>query len=208
MRILAIAAACTMLCAGCATVTRGTTQSWTVQTDPVGATARLSSGEQCTTPCTLQKKRKDPFQVTITKDGYDQVVTSIVSRVSSAGKAGMAGNVIIGGLIGVGVDASSGATKDLVPNPLVVKMAPAGSGQEAMTNAMDPDVPKTPLIGGSNHMTHYRDAAMSELAKRQCVGDFRYVGDAAGGEEEYRGLCADKRVQSVQCDAVACRPAN
>jgi hypothetical protein len=34
----------------------------------------------------------------------------------------MAGNVLVGGLIGVGVDAASGATKELKPNPLAVTL--------------------------------------------------------------------------------------
>jgi hypothetical protein len=34
----------------------------------------------------------------------------------------MAGNVLVGGLIGVAIDAGSGATKELKPNPLVVKL--------------------------------------------------------------------------------------
>ena len=32
----------------------------------------------------------------------------------------MAGNVLIGGIIGIGVDAATGATQDLKPNPLHV----------------------------------------------------------------------------------------
>ena len=38
------------------------------------------------------------------------------------GSAGMAGNVILGGLIGAAVDANNGATQDLVPNPLRVTL--------------------------------------------------------------------------------------
>jgi hypothetical protein len=34
----------------------------------------------------------------------------------------MAGNVILGGIIGAGVDAVTGATKKLVPNPIDVKL--------------------------------------------------------------------------------------
>jgi hypothetical protein len=117
---LAVAAVAAL--SGCATITRGTTQAWTVETDPVGATVELSSGEKCVTPCTLKKKRKDGFIVSIVKDGYRAVQTEILSSVSGAGAAGMAGNVIVGGLIGIGVDAASGATRDLTPNPLVVKM--------------------------------------------------------------------------------------
>ena len=30
----------------------------------------------------------------------------------------MAGNLVLGGLIGLGTDAVTGATKDLVPNPM------------------------------------------------------------------------------------------
>lgn len=45
-------------------------------------------------------------------------------RTAGAGGAGMAGNVILGGLIGAAVDANSGATQDLVPNPLTVHLTP------------------------------------------------------------------------------------
>jgi hypothetical protein len=121
---LLVALAATVAASGCATITRGTTEAWTVETDPVGASVSLSSGENCTTPCTLKKKRKDAFQVTLKKDGYQSVETQVLSQTSGAGAAGMAGNVIIGGLIGIGVDAASGATKDLKPNPLVVKLEP------------------------------------------------------------------------------------
>lgn len=36
----------------------------------------------------------------------------------------MAGNVLIGGIIGAGVDLASGAMNDLTPNPLVVRLEP------------------------------------------------------------------------------------
>lgn len=41
---------------------------------------------------------------------------------SDAGTAGMIGNVVFGGVIGVGVDATSGATLDLYPNPVRVTL--------------------------------------------------------------------------------------
>jgi hypothetical protein len=107
---------------GCATITRGTTEAWTVESDPIGADVSLSSGERCTTPCTLTKKRKDPFVVKVTKQGFEPVETQVLSQVAGGGAAGMAGNVLIGGLIGISVDAASGATKELKPNPLVLKL--------------------------------------------------------------------------------------
>jgi hypothetical protein len=107
---------------GCATITRGTSQAWSVQTEPEGAVAMLSTGQECTTPCTLKLKRKSDFSVTVSKDGYSELVTQVVSQIAAAGAAGMAGNVLVGGIIGVGVDAASGATKELKPNPLVVTL--------------------------------------------------------------------------------------
>ena len=38
--------------------------------------------------------------------------------------AGIAGNVLFGGVIGVGVDLATGSTKELTPNPLRVKLEP------------------------------------------------------------------------------------
>lgn len=130
---------------GCATITRGTTEAWTVESDPAGAQVTLSSGETCTTPCTLEKKRKDPFQVTVELDGYDTVQTQVLSQVSGGGAAGMAGNVLVGGLIGVGVDAASGATKELKPNPLVIKLVPEGAtAAELPANPAAEPVPTDP----------------------------------------------------------------
>lgn len=116
---------------GCATITRGTSQAWTVETDPSGADVELSSGERCKTPCTLKKKRKHGFTVNITKNGYVPVRTEVLSAMSGAGGTALAGNVLVGGLIGVGIDAGSGATKDLRPNPLVVKLEPEGAASVA-----------------------------------------------------------------------------
>lgn len=121
---LLAASAALLVVQGCATVTRGTTEAFVVDSEPVGANVTLSSGERCRTPCTLTRKRKDSFMVTIELDGYETVQTQVQSQVAGGGAAGMAGNVLVGGIIGVGVDAASGATKELVPNPLRVKLVP------------------------------------------------------------------------------------
>ena len=117
-----------LVATGCATVTRGTTQPWTIDSMPSGAVASLSNGERCETPCSLTLKRKYPFNVEICKPGYRTMNTSVVSGISGAGATGMAGNVLVGGLIGVGVDAASGASKDLTPNPLVVNLVEEPEG--------------------------------------------------------------------------------
>lgn len=130
MRIIAIALLSLAMLAstGCATITRGTTDVLTVNTSPPGANVQISSGHSCTSPCTVELKRKRDYHVKITKDGYEPVETDVLSQISGAGAAGMAGNVLIGGLIGVGVDAATGATKSLKPNPVQVTLEPTARG--------------------------------------------------------------------------------
>jgi hypothetical protein len=122
LRLLALACAAGSLSA-CATVTRGTNEAFTVETVPSGAVVRTTAGFACdSTPCTWKMPRKSEFTVTITKAGYKTVTTQVVHETSGGGAAGMAGNVLIGGLIGIGVDAASGATQDIKPNPLHVAL--------------------------------------------------------------------------------------
>lgn len=115
---------------GCATVTRGSSEAFVIETDPTGASATLSTGQQCKTPCSLELKRKKEFVVKIEKDGYELVEANISSQVAGAGAAGMAGNVLLGGLIGAAVDVGTGATKELKPNPLVVKLVPLDAADD------------------------------------------------------------------------------
>jgi len=129
-RSLAVALiAVTPVLTGCATITRGTTEVLVVETDPPGATVEISNGHQCSSPCTVELKRKHDYHVKIAKAGYEPIETDVKSQIVGAGAAGMAGNVLVGGLIGVGVDAYTGATKGLKPNPLSVNLAPVSGSQ-------------------------------------------------------------------------------
>lgn len=109
----------------CATITRGTTQQFTIESSPPRALAVTSNGFRCeATPCTLRMPRKDAFTVTVSLEGYTTETRSVTSGVSGGGGTAMAGNILVGGLIGMGVDATSGAMNDLTPNPLVVTLQP------------------------------------------------------------------------------------
>jgi hypothetical protein len=125
MSRLLMLASCAAL-ASCATVTRGTTTAFVVETIPSGAQVELSTGQICeATPCTFARiSREAEFTVTVSKDGYETTTHDVTHRTAGAGGAGMAGNVLIGGIIGAAIDANSGATQDLVPNPLVIHMTP------------------------------------------------------------------------------------
>lgn len=124
MRSYFIISAAGLALAGCATVTRGTTNQIQIVSEPSGATARTSMGYQCSTPCTLQVSRKDEFSVTFTLAGYEEQTVPVKTQIAGSGAAGFAGNVILGGVIGMGVDAATGSTLEHVPNPVSVVMRP------------------------------------------------------------------------------------
>ncbi len=117
--------------AGCATVTRGTTNQVQFVSEPSGAEVRTSLMQSCTTPCTLSVSRKDEFNVTFSKAGYQSETVMVRTQVAGAGAAGFAGNLVVGGVVGMGVDAATGSTLEHVPNPVSVSLRPVGRGAPA-----------------------------------------------------------------------------
>ena len=109
---------------GCASVTRGTKDTLVVESEPGGAMVRLSTGQTGKTPTSFQLPRKKAFDVCVEKEGYEPLTVHISSQISGKGSLGLAGNALVGGLIGVGVDAMMGAAKDLKPNPVKVTLVP------------------------------------------------------------------------------------
>lgn len=151
MRLILIIAAGWAV-AGCATVTRGTESTVQFESSPSGANVSTqiidlcsisecpplqqdpsqppiqrtitppSHGPSCTTPCSIRVSRKDSLVATFTKDGYAPQAVNVPVRVAGEGAAGLAGNVLIGGVIGLGVDAATGASLEHFPNPVVVTL--------------------------------------------------------------------------------------
>src|SRR5258708_24559699 len=123
------AAAIALPCVGCASVTRGTTENISIASTPAGATAEISGLEiptACLTPCVVQAKRSADITVTINKEGYEPQTIPLTKEVPGSGAAGFAGNLLAGGLIGMGVDAATGAAQDHKPNPVIVTLQPIG----------------------------------------------------------------------------------
>jgi len=140
-----------IIATGCASVTRGTMDTLEVNSTPDQAdikiyrtNAGLTSKEikkntiadpdnpgggpiLGTTPGSFELARKGEYRVVISKEGYKTTEVEIGNRISGAGGAGMAGNLLIGGVVGAVIDSSSGAMKDLTPNPVVVTLE-AGEG--------------------------------------------------------------------------------
>lgn len=109
----------------CATITRGTSEQFTINSNPSGAEAHTTSGFSCaSTPCSIRMPRKDGFTIMVSKAGYQTVSTEVRPKLAGNGAAGFVGNALIGGVIGAAVDVGSGATMDLTPNPLNVTLEP------------------------------------------------------------------------------------
>lgn len=123
---------------GCATVTRGTKQKFEIVSQPDGADVSTSNGVTCVTPCKLKLKRKHGFVATITKAGYKPAQVTVESSMHGGGTAGIAGNFVAGGLIGVAVDASNGSLNDLRPNPINVTLTPEGTPGPVVTPSAAP----------------------------------------------------------------------
>jgi hypothetical protein len=141
-------AACSMLGA-CATVTRGTREHISIQSEPPGAAAITTTGYSCvSTPCRLYLPRKKSFDVTISKAGYQPQVVHVQSKISGGGMAGFAGNALIGGAVGAVIDASSGATDDLVPRDVKVRLQPQiADGPAYRAEVAEPPSPAPPPQG-------------------------------------------------------------
>jgi len=123
LSFLAVIAVLTL--SGCATITRGTTQAYNVNSIPSGASVRFSTGETCTTPCVLEKKRNEPFVVNVVKEGYEPYEIQVSSETcSEATQTTLANLVMMGSVLWCSLDAVLGANQDLSPNPGVAKLVP------------------------------------------------------------------------------------
>src|SRR4029077_15859357 len=135
----------------CATITRGVHDKLSVTSDPSGANVVLSTGEKGVTPAKFVKSRRgDPFTVTVSKPGYATQIVNVQSKFGGTGGTAMAGNLLLGGAIGMGVDAGTGAYDSLYPNPVSVKLVPAGKGGEKQR----PVPPRARVRRLPNHRQH------------------------------------------------------
>lgn len=138
----AVAVMAAVLSTGCATVTRGTKDVLVVESTPSGAKVTVD-GQVGRTPTSFKLSRKFEGPVLIEKEGYEPVNVQVHSSPSGAGGAGMAGNVLVGGLIGAGIDAGFGSTNDLSPNPINVTLVLRGTAQTSAAPAA-PAAPEAP----------------------------------------------------------------
>jgi hypothetical protein len=109
---------------GCATIINGSTQSVTITSNPPGARVTvLPSHEALVTPGEADLSRRRVHTVLFQLEGY-QPATGYLDRTNSNVTLW---NLVLGGVIGMSVDLSTGAVFRLTPDPLHVDLVPARS---------------------------------------------------------------------------------
>ncbi|WP_193791589.1 translation initiation factor 2 [Pseudophaeobacter leonis] len=117
MKIFVLAATAALSLSACATVTKGTSEDVQFTSNPAGLKVETSNGMQCTTPCILRIERKQKFMATF-RHGAATRTISVSTQVRETGGAALAGNILAGGVIGIGIDAAPGSSLDHIPNPV------------------------------------------------------------------------------------------
>ena len=111
---------CSIAClVGCGTIIHGTTQELGLTSDPTGATVIIDGNDHGESPVTAELSRKDKHTVLVTLDGY-QSHEMIVNRKVSGW---VWGNIVFGGLIGLGVDAITGGMYKLDPEEIHARLS-------------------------------------------------------------------------------------
>jgi hypothetical protein len=108
----------------------GSTQKIRVTSQPSGATVTAEpGGARVTAPATMALRRKDgPYRLTFAMDGYQPYTVTLKTGTNGW----LWGNLLIGGLIGITVDSSTGASTKLSPGEVHANLVRAGVDVSAL----------------------------------------------------------------------------
>lgn len=103
-----------LLLCGCATIIHGSKQKIGISSSPTGAKVSIDSTDFGVTPMFAKLSRRKEHIVRIEMKGY-QIAEFTITKSTSPW---ILGNILIGGLIGLAVDAASGGIYELSPDQL------------------------------------------------------------------------------------------
>lgn len=117
---------CPILLVGCATIVSGKTQKLPVNTIPDNAKITVNNVIQ-SSPCVLVLDRTVPtYQIKIEKEGYKTVEITLNRSMNGW----ILGNILFGGIIGLGVDCMTSSVYEFTPNKIEQTLIP--DGQEVL----------------------------------------------------------------------------
>jgi uncharacterized protein DUF3108 len=199
------------LLAGCATVVEGTSQSIAVNTEPLGAACRFSQGGQMigsitNTPGSLViRKKYEGIDVTCEKPGYQNATAHLRADFAAA----TVGNVLVGGIVGVILDASTAAAVKydssvrlvmVAADPSEAAAAAASGTLTAVTPAARAAPPRPSIVFGDS--VEFRcPTPRTEIGFRS--GAARVFADADGINCRYEGAGGTLPVTPFGTDATA-----
>ncbi len=124
-----------LLCAfwGCGMMINGTTQMIPVTTNPPNATVKVlgDKDKTCTTPCTIELKRKNGYAMTIEKDNFLPATVPITKDMSPLAVLGDIWPWCFSGFL---FDIPTGALYELSPKVVSINLIPSNSANEQEDN--------------------------------------------------------------------------
>ena len=132
-----IASLMALIVSGCATMLSGADQEVTFRSKPAGARVTVTSFSQdrnyiVESPRTLRLNRKKNYIATFELPGYHTQTFPVSSEFGDALAGSVLGNIILGGGIGLLIDAGTGSNKNLPEN---IELELTKSGEPAPLNA-------------------------------------------------------------------------
>lgn len=116
----------------CGMMLHGTWQNILCTTTPSGAKITSADGSTCTTPCSVNLKRKKNDTIVIEREGYEQVTLSIRSGVSKSFTAQI---LLPGGLAYWGIDLAFGGGYELRPGSINIQLKPLNAQERRSTGS-------------------------------------------------------------------------
>lgn len=132
LKFIVVAGVSVALMTGCASIMHGTTQKVGISSSPTGATVSVDNKTLGITPLFADLKRGQEHIITIEMPGYEKTQLTVTKKVSGW----VWGNILFGGLIGLGVDSLSGGLYDLTPEQLNAEMKKSGSSVSMVTDGV------------------------------------------------------------------------
>lgn len=118
MKVISVFALAVVLSAGCASIMHGTTQKIGVSSSPTGASVIVDNKPLGMTPVFADLKRGEEHIISIEAPGYQKAQLTVTKSVSGW----VWGNIVLGGLIGLAVDAITGGLYNLSPEQITAEL--------------------------------------------------------------------------------------
>lgn len=154
----------------CATLTRGTSETVSIITDPPEASCVLKRNGQIVgianpTPATVTlEKSKDDVSVVCSKNGHFDGMHVLSSTFQNM----TFGNIVFGGFIGLGVDAASGAMHEYPDNVTVILIPKEFSSEQVMAAFFDRQVDRINADADEAVSQVRKSCATEKLSVKEC----------------------------------------